>query len=221
MIKSYKITFQLATPISFIAPPTFDGILSYAYARETLGDKFEQKLSISKEDMLDFSAMPIVMHPKGYFMASVIYYDAVHMTQFTERWRKRWDSFYDFLIANPIKIRTQQGKFKSYDVPYPLKDIKQVWFYFQSEDVAQVEYLLNKWIPALGKKRGHGNGDILHFAIEETDFDFDNQMFRPIPADLVEVEQLMNKPNFKFSLAYCSWRNPYWATENMSNCITV
>lgn len=220
-MKSYKITFHLNTPLSFIAPPTFDGILGSAYAQEVLGERFEQKLHIPKDELLDFTPMPIVKNEKGYFMASVIHYDPTHMTEFTERWRKRWETQYDFLVANPSKIRTQQGKFKSYDVPYVLRDLKQVWFYFQSEDVAQVEYLIAKWIPALAKKRSHGNGDILRFEIEETDYDFDNQVFRPIPTDLIDINLLTSKPNFKFSLAYCSWQNPYWAKENMTNCITV
>lgn len=221
-MKSYKITFALSTPLSFISPPTLDGVLSYAYARETLGDNFSQQLSISKDDMLDFSKMPIVQHEKGYFMASVMFWDKENMTEFTEKWRKRWDAKHDDLVNKPQKIRVQQGKFKSYDVPYDLKDIREVWFYFQSDDVEKVDYLLGKWVYFLGKKRAYGNGLIESFKIEESDFDFEAQAFRPIPTDHIDItDMVMKKKEFKFSLAYCAWQPPYWLPDNMANCITI
>ncbi len=221
-MKGYKITFTLSTPLSFITPPTFDGVLSYAYARDTLGESFGQKLSIPQDEMLDFSKMPIAMHSKGYFMASVMYWDKESMTEFTEKWRKRWHSKHDFLIEKPQKIRVQQGKFKSYDTPYDLKDIREVWFYFQSNEPETVRKLVDKWIFFLGKKRAYGNGLIESFKIEESDFDFDNQMFRPIPCDSVDIAELVeHNKDFKFSLTYCAWRPPYWLPDNMANCITI
>ena len=221
-MKSYKITFKLATPLSFLAPPTFDGVLSYAYARETLGDAFTQKLSFSKDEMIDFSGMPIAQHQKGYFMASVMHWDKSNMTEFTEKWRKRWDAKHDDLVGKPQKIRVQQGKFKSYDVPYDLKDLREVWFYFQSDDAEKVDYLLGKWVHFLGKKRAYGNGLIESFNIEESDFDFETQAFRPIPCDSVDIAKMVEaKKDFKFSLAYCAWRPPYWLPDNITNCITV
>jgi hypothetical protein len=221
MTKSYKITFQLSTPLSFISPPTFDGVLSYAWAKEILGDNFTQKLHIPQDEMVDFSKMPIAMNEKGYFMASVMFWDKENMTEFTEKWRKRWHTTHDHLVSKPVKIRVQQGQFKSYDVPYDLKDIRNVWFYFQSDDVEQVRYLVHTWIHFLGKKRAYGNGLIDSFDIEKSDFDFNAQPFRPIPQSLVDVSEIVKTPNFKFLIAYCSWKPPYHAPENMAECITI
>jgi len=215
---NFKITFQLGTPLSIMTPPTFDGVLSYAYARETLGESFEQRLSLPKDTVIDFSPMPIIQHKKGYFMASAMQWDKENMVEFQEKWRKRWDAKNDHLVDKPAKIRIQQGKYKSYDVPYPLKDIKEVWFYFQSNDVQEVERLVSKWILFLGKKRAYGQGLVDSFKIEESDFDF-TQMFRPIPKDKVDVNSIINQSNFKFGFAYCGWKPPYWLPDNITECI--
>lgn len=218
-MKSYKITFQLSTPLSIMTPPTFDGVLSYAYARETLGESFEQRLSFPKDEIIDFAPMPIIRHEKGYFMASVMQWDKDNMVEFQERWRKRWDAKHDHLVDKPAKIRIQQGKFKSYDVPYPLKDIKTVWFYFQSDDVQAVERLIGKWIMFLGKKRAYGQGLVERFIIEEdTTFDYSN-VFRPLPKELVKIEEITKLPNFKFGFAFCGWRPPYWLPDNITECL--
>jgi hypothetical protein len=219
-MNSYKITFALNTPLSFLAPPTFDAVLSYAYARETLGEAFTQKLSISTDEMLDFSKMPITMHKDGYFMASSMFFDKDRMTEFTERWRKRWDAKNDHIVNRAEKIPINKAAFKSYDVPYDLKDLKTVWFYFQSDDVEQVRQLVQKWVFFLGKKRSYGNGEIHDFIIEATDFDFSG-VFRPVPKDRVDVTELMKNPNFKMSFAYCAWKPPYWLPDNMAECVTI
>jgi len=58
----YKITFNLQTPISFLERSTFDGLLSFCYAKELLQDKFSQKLSYDKKEQIDFSGMPLNIH---------------------------------------------------------------------------------------------------------------------------------------------------------------
>jgi CRISPR type IV-associated protein Csf3 len=216
---NYKITFQLSTPLSIMTPPTFDGVLSYAYARETLGESFEQRLSLPKDEIIDFSPMPITMHPKGYFMASQMQWDKDNMVEFQEKWRKRWDARHDHLVDKAVKIRIQQGKFKSYDVPYPLKDIKTLWFYFQSDNVQEVERLVSKWIMFLGKKRAYGQGLVESFGIEQDDtFDYSG-VFRPMPKEAIDIQELTKQPNFKFGFAYCGWRPPYWLPNNITECL--
>lgn len=216
---NYKITFQLSTPLSIMTPPTFDGVLSYAFARETLGESFEQRLSLPQDTIIEFSPMPIVRHEKGYFMASAMQWDKDNMVEFQEKWRKRWDARHDHLVDKPAKIRIQQGKYKSYDVPYPLKDIKTVWFYFKSNDVQEVERLVTKWIMFLGKKRAYGQGLIDSFVIEQDNtFDYLG-VFRPIPQSLVDVSEITKLPNFKFGFAYCGWKPPYWLPNNITECL--
>lgn len=218
-MQTYKIIFKLATPVSFIDIPTFDGILSYAFAREKLkGQGFAQKLNITKEELLDFSEMPIVMHEKGYFMASRMFWDETKAVEHTQRWRKRWANQHDEIadFGKQIrKVRINAGAFKSYDMPLRVVAIDKVWFYFQSESMQEVNRLVRKWIYFLGKKRSQGYGEISFFNIEKADFDF-SKMFRPIPAESFEIDLQKFE---KIEIRYCAWKPPYWLPENFAQCV--
>lgn len=219
-MQTYKITFKLATPISFIDIPTFDGILSYAFAREKLkGHRFVQKLNIEREEMLDFSEMPIAIHEKGYFMASRMFWDETKAIEHTQRWRKRWANKHDKIAdfgKNQRKIEINKGAFKNYDMPLRVVSIDKVWFYFQSESMQEVDRLIRKWVYFLGKKRSQGYGEISSFDIEKAEFDF-SKIFRPIPVELFEIDL---KKFEKIEIRYCAWKPPYWLLENFDECYT-
>ena len=216
-MQTYKITFKLATPISFIDIPTFDGILSYAFAREKLKrQEFAQKLNLSKEEMLDFSEMPISMHEKGYFMASRMFWDENKAVEHTQRWRKRWANQHDVIAdfgKHIRKVRINSSEFKSYDMPLRVVAIDEVWFYFKSEVLSEVDKLVRKWIYFIGKKRSQGYGEISSFDIKEVDYDF-NGAFRPIPASLFDLNRFK-----KVEVKYCAWKPPYWLPANFDECI--
>jgi hypothetical protein len=218
-MQTYKITFKLATPISFIDIPTFDGILSYAFAREKLkGQGFAQKLNISKEEMIDFSEMPIIMHEKGYFMASRMFWNEAKAVEQTQRWRKRWANEHDHIadFGKQIrKVRINAGEFKSYDMPMRVVAIDKVWFFFQSASMQEVDRLVRKWIYFIGKKRSQGYGEISFFNIEKSDFEFSGA-FRPIPAEIfgIDLERFG-----KMEIRYCAWRPPYWLPDNFEQCV--
>lgn len=219
-MQTYKIIFKLATPVSFIDIPTFDGILSYAFAREKLkGQSFAQKLNITKEELLDFSEMPISMHKKGYFIASRMFWDETKAVEHIQRWRKRWANQHDKLsdFGKKIrKVRINSGEFKSYDMPLRVIAIDKVWFYFQSESLSEVDRLVRNWIYFIGKKRSQGYGEISFFNIEKYDFDF-TRIFRPIPINIIG----MNLENeFNYQIKYCAWKPPYWLPDNFEQCIT-
>jgi len=218
---TYKITFTLLTPMAFIELPTFDGVLSYAFAREKMRESkagFQQKLNYEPDELIDFSDMPITMHSNGYFMASSMFFSDIEILEDTQRWRKRWDCKNDKIAdfgKNKRKIDVSRGKFKSYDMPLSTKLIEKCWFYFQSEHIKEVERLVFKWIHFLGKKRSQGYGAIKGFKIESAEFDF-NKTFRPIPTKFI------NTGNFeKVNFNYCAWRPPYWLPANFENCIVV
>ena len=63
---NYKITFQLKTPICFQEPTMFDGLVAYAYAQENNNEPQINRLSYTKEQLIDFKPMPIVKHKDGY-----------------------------------------------------------------------------------------------------------------------------------------------------------
>jgi hypothetical protein len=213
-MQTYKIIFKINTPIAFTDTPLFDGILSYAYAREVLGDKFTQKLSLNES--IDFSGMPVEMED-GYFIASKMFWDEKAAVEHTQRWRKRWankrDSLADFGKLKR-KVRVDSGEFKSYDIPLSCLSVPEVWFYFKTGNVEEVSRLLEKWVYFIGKKRSQGYGEVADFAIEKSDYDFPIG-FRPIPADLIDISNLQGKINVR----YCSWKPPYWEPGNFSDCI--
>lgn len=215
--ETYKITFEMVKSMSFIDLPTFDGILSYAFAREKNGDKpFIQKLNYESDELIDFSEMPITRHENGYFIASSMFFGDCEIIEDTQRWRKRWDCKNDRLAdfgKNKRKIDISRGQFKSYDMPITTKLIEKCWFYFQSTNVNEVERLLKKWIHFLGKKRSQGYGEIKSFKIETTKFDF-NKIYRPIPVKFLDSYD-------SEKIKYCAWRPPYWLPDNFDNCIVV
>lgn len=214
-MNTYKITFILLTPMAFIDLPTFDGVLSYAFARESNKENhFVQKLNYDKDELIDFSKMPLRMHENGYFIASQMYHS--ESIESVQRWKKRWanknDNIADF-GKNKRKVDISRGVFKSYDMPIITKDIEKVWFYFQSDDIEQVENLINKWIHFLGKKKSQGFGEIKNFEITKDFFNF-AEIYRPIPCEFVDISQIKS-----FRLNYCAWKPPYWMPENFAKCV--
>jgi len=219
MKNTYKITFNMNTSIAFIEPPTFDGVLSYAHAREMLpGQEFMQKLNIEESEILDFSGMPLVMHRDGYFVASRMFYDDSAAIEDTQRWRKRWEHKHDAMAdfrGHVKKVRINAGEFKSYDVPLQVVNIDQAWFYFQSENIGDVQRLVEKRIYFLGKKRSQGYGEIASFTIEESEFDF-STTYRPIPVAESRVAGLIRQG---VKVQYTGWRPPYWLPRNHAYCV--
>ena len=218
MYKTYKIIFLLNSPISFLDTPTFDGVLSYAYAREILPDAaFSQKLNIDKSEIIDFSNMPIEIHEKGYFMASKMFFDETNGVESIQKWRKRWANKYDNIAdfgKQQRKVDVARGAFKSYDMPIIVKHIPVVWFYFKTDNIYEVKRLVSKHIHFLGKKRAQGYGEILKFEIEQSNYEFVGA-FRPIPLRLADVD--INKfEDVKFT--HCAWKPPYWMPENFDMC---
>jgi hypothetical protein len=210
----YKIVFKLNSPICFIDPPIFDGILAYCYIKEKLG-AVPQKLNLSKDEVMDFSPMPLKMHEDGYFIASQMQYDC--SINFTSSWKKRWDSKHDSIAdfgKSKRKIAVNAGEFKSYDMPKNMYTIPTCWFYFDSDRVDQVEYLIKEYCWGLGKKRSQGDGEIEELKIEAIEMDFFENLLRPIPIRLIKKGGL--KENYK--IKYTSWKPPYWLMDNMEIC---
>jgi hypothetical protein len=223
MFKTYKITFTLLTPVSFIDIPTFDGILAYAYARDLKrGQFFTQPLSFKVDELIDFSGMPIEIHPDGYFIASSMIWDNDKAIDMQEKWRKRWDGKNDKIAdfgKQKRKIRVNAGQFKSYDMPIQLKVIEKVWFFFKSDKINEVDRLIRKYIFFIGKKRSQGYGETKFFKIEETEFDFEKTIYRPVPEQFFDPKLLTLKRNIGVSFRFTAWKPPYWLPDNFTKCI--
>lgn len=217
----YKITFKLNSPINFIDKPLFDGILAYCYMKEHYPN-FERKLSYSKDELIDLSDLPIKKDNSDCFIASWMQYDKE--IEFTGSWKKRWANQTDYLAdfgKNKRQLRINQGEFKSYSVPLILKSIPQVWFYFDSDNVEEVNRLIDKWLWGIGKKTSQGYGEIDHFKIEKIDYNpFKDNVIRPIPIsglNLSDKEKTELMMSGKVGL-HCI-KPPYWLTEFAEVCL--
>jgi len=224
----YKITFKLKSPICFIDIPIFDSILSYCYMKEYHSDKMVFKdLTISKDNLIDFrkfNDFPIKLHESGlYFISSYMFYDTEKYKNFTGTWKKRWANQYDFIAdfgKNKRKIDINKGKFKSYDMPLNLHSIKEVWFYFDSDNIKKIEYLIYKHLFGIGKKTSQGYGEIQEMSIEQIDYNPFEKTIRPIPIKSLnlsdsEKTKLMIEGKIKMSCYY----PVYYNIEAMEFCL--
>jgi CRISPR type IV-associated protein Csf3 len=215
----YKISFKMKTPICFIDKPMFDAIVAYCYAREVLGKHFKQALHLRNAELLDFSKMPLKMYNDKYFIATWMFWDKE--IEYSGSWKKRWASQHDSIAdfqGKKRKVRVAAGRFKSYDVPLPLHNIPEVWFYFDSDDVARVRYLIEKWLFGIGKKTSQGYGEYDSYCIEKDNYDFARNLDRPIPISKNEAIKLMSKQN-RLKVKYTGYKPPYWLPDNHGWCI--
>lgn len=213
----FKITFELGSPISFTTKPTFDAIIAYAYVYDMLG-YVPHFLNISESGILNFDKLPINKHEKGYFLASSMQYNESIAIESIERWKKRWNNQHDYLAdfgkGKNRSISIQSGEFKSYDIPFPIIDIPKVWFYFDSNNIAEIDRLIDNYISHIGKKRSQGFGYIKSKKLEIIDFNpFENEIIRPIPFELIEKDKYES-----VELDYASWKPPYWNDCNFALC---
>jgi CRISPR type IV-associated protein Csf3 len=143
-------------------------------------------------------------------------FDEELATEFKGSWKKRWNSKNDHLVnfqKRVKKIRVNAGEYKSYDMPIVLHNIKQVWFYFASHDVARMEELISKYLFGIGKKTSFGQGEIEKFVIEAIDHNPFEQVIRPIPANIDDVR------SGKLSVSLMGWKPPYWLPQNQTFCL--
>lgn len=211
----YKITFNLKSPVSFIDLPTFDGVLAWCYMKDKYGI-VEQKLTI--DNVESFEDMPLCKHPDGYFIASWMQYDKAKAIEYTGSWKKRWANQHDHLAdfgKKVKKVRINAGEFKSYDMPVVLQNIKTVWFYFASDNIERVRYLVANHLWGIGKKTAQGYGEVESFQIEEIEYNpFLSEVIRPIPVNESDLANLQ-----KLSVRLMGFRPPYWLPENQGFCL--
>ena len=213
--KTYKIEFRLKKGISYIDLPSFDSILAFAYVREqNQGKPMIQKINYDKEELIDFSNMPILRHENGYFISSLMHVDELDIIEQTKRWRKRWDCKNDSIVdfgKQKAQINVNRETFKSYDMPISVKLIDKVWFYFKSDNVNEVYRLIDKWIHFLGKKASQGIGHVSGFSITESD---KKEIIRYVPIKFLDNCDTE-------TLKYAGWYPPYWLPDNLELCALV
>jgi CRISPR type IV-associated protein Csf3 len=234
--------------------PTFDGLLAYAFAKEVyasyaqrkyyldyllqtgqkakhdyikeqpLTDSLPQKVNYPEAEMIDFRAMPLAFHEKGYALASSMLHDkSAPILHYSDNVRKQFKDKYNDLIGIKGKgrqVQINKGDYKSIDLQYPLHFHSEVWFFFATDEIEAVKSLFKNNISRLFKKRNIGNGVIQDYQIIEIDFDFTQSVYRPIPARLVEEQDMVRyTENGGFRFANVAWQAPYWLPSNTEKCI--
>lgn len=142
-------------------------------------------------------------------------------SEFTDKFRKRWDSHDSNLNWGKRKAKwdTSQGSEKSYDLPLYCRNTSSIAWYAVG-DKAGIKDLLQD-CTHIGKKRSYGNGLILKWEITEIEEDWHlwkgDKLMRPAPYRvLFSYPQLLkNDP----VLLNWGWRPPAWLHSNKELCI--
>jgi hypothetical protein len=118
------------------------------------------------------------------------------------------------------KINVTSGEFKSYRVPINLHQHRFVYFYFDTENLELVEHLVSNHLPAIGKKRGSGYGEIESFKIEKIEYNpFEENVIRPIPVEKIEnLQEFAVKFGGNFISRYTAYKPPYHQNQNFTDC---
>ena len=222
----YKIIFELSSPICFIDKPLFDGLITYCYIKDKLGF-VPRKINFSAEEIEQFnkefelSKIPLKKHKDNYFLASYMQYDEEKAINFTSSWKKRWANKYDFLAdfgKSKRAIEIDKGAFKSYDIPLNLYNLDSVWFFFDSDNVKEVENLIKKHLYGLGKKTSQGYGEIKNIELESINYDPFENIIRPVPLpkNITDFEKTTLMMENK--LLICRYQPPYWSMVNSELC---
>lgn len=222
----YKITFELNSAICFVDKPLFDGLITYCYIKDKLGF-IPYKLNFSKQELenfakeLEFDKIPLKKHSDGYFIASYMQYEDKKV-EFTGSWKKRWanqhDKIADFGKSKRV-VEIDKGAFKSYDMPLNLHSISKVWFFFDSDNVKEVERLVTKYLVGIGKKTSQGYGEIKNIELEKIDYNpFEEGIIRPVPLpkEITDFEKTTLMMENK--LLFCRYQPPYWSMVDSELC---
>ena len=241
-MKQYKATFKLSTPLAVNYPylPTFDGILAYGYIRSIYSDKdarekylselpesehtdfvkslpfvpfIPQQMSYSQNEMFVFQNMPLKLSKcRKYFIASQM--QMAVDNQYFGYIRKQWDKTRAPFTGHIKNIRINLGVTKSVQIEIPLRECKEVSFDFTSDNISDVEKLL-QYITGFGKKHNRQWGKIENFIISENPYN-ENIINRPIPESLVSPEMLKETLESGIDLftLYTAFYPPYHQSNN-------
>lgn len=203
--------------VAFHQQIMFDGLLAYAYVQEhgTASDKNTGQLSI--QNQFDFSGLPLERHKDGYYMGSWMFYEDETASKQVQTSLKKWDEQYDYMAdfgKAQRSVQIDKGEFKTTQIPIQVVAVPEVWFFFRSDNVDEVQRLIEKHIAGIGKKVSRGHGFFSHFAIEELLENPFDEIIRPIPASDADIKQMQSGARYE----YRAWTFPYWETTNFKMC---
>lgn len=219
MIKNWKITAHLASPLCGDAPK-LDAILAWELSRR-LGSKNQKKVTRNvKVNDIDIPPIPVVKKTISGVTLSCCSDPIIETAgkQWQERVAKRFDTSRNAMVLHQSKQKTilmTSGPYKQRFSPVSLRLVSRV-VWFARCDKKQVNKLL-KSVQSIGKGRGTGYGLVSFFDYEEMENDYslvalnvnNKVLMKTVPVRVAEhLDCIGHYPSFgAFSL-------PYWHPEN-------
>ncbi len=204
---TYRITFNMTSPIVYMKLPIFDSILAYAKYQN------QRKLSDTKSpsgNEIDNIELPLKKHAQyDFYLASYVFSD--HIEEGIDSWKKRWASRHDFIAdfgEARRRVNTASGDFKSYDIPLVTQSARKIWFYFDGDPVKVGAILQN--LNGIGKKTAIGFGWFSDFQIEESQENY--ALCRPLPFEFLKTN-LRELQGLRVTKEFGAWKMPYWKAE--------
>ncbi len=209
-----KCEIDLETPVAIGHPwINMDGLVAHLAALDAYGREYLDLIAESTiEAPSDLDIDVPLAETDGVRHASVSFFD--DQTSFQTTIYKRFETAYATEIDSRKNILRFDGDTYKHDVInltyYPASSCTA---YFGAADPDRLKQLFADHFTALGKKRAIGFGQVREIEWTELENDLslvdDGTAMRPIPSNKLEAADRTE---------YISWRPPYWADENHTEC---
>jgi hypothetical protein len=162
--------------------------------------------------------LPLGRHPElDLWQCSAPVYQ--YQCEETTKYRKRWEPNGQVNWGKrKAKYSTSEGPEKSYDLPLFLRLTTRIDWFVMGMPV-EINALLNP-IAGIGKKRGHGYGQVHQWKVTEIDEDWslfrDGQLMKPIP---VETFKSLGLPMPHNDIIQWGYKPPSWLPDNRALCL--
>jgi CRISPR type IV-associated protein Csf3 len=227
-MRPLHIVARMAEPVVYFGDGlTFDGILAAAWMRDLPYALTSQWPTASRsEPWLRDLELPLASWAVPFagdceprlrdtagnvwgWRASSVFADWKVMGRMEVRKRapldehKRWGSGYE--------VNTSAGRFKAHDLKLPSRFATELhWFAFGRP--GPIQRVLTQHITAVGRKRGHGNGRVLSWTVEDWHEDWSvfvgDSLSRPMPQGFANGA----------AIARAGIRPPYWHPSRQVVC---
>lgn len=143
----------------------------------------------------------------------------IYATEYVSKFRKRWapgiDSPEPAWGKRRANWKSGEGAEKSYDLPNYIRVSEAITWYCVGDPDGVYEVLQS--CPGIGKKRGHGHGQITRWSVNIVPYDWhlfgpNGELMRPVP-----MRCLDNAP-ISFAIREWGWRPPAWLPANKERC---
>lgn len=225
-MKTYKLSFELKSPISITFPksPTFDGVLSYGYVVEIYRNldfrkKYIEAIKTEKNQKhIEYvKKLPVttnIIQKMNYIEEEIFDFSLLPLCKKHDYFlassliipkiseermefiRKKYDSYNARYTSINKNRRINSGQDKNIQIEMPLRIINKIEFIIATQDINSVLQLL-KHIKGFGKKRNIQYGQFSSVNYTEVK-NYDWEIInRPIPEEYVSEKMLKKTLNQK------------------------